>query len=138
MFNKDGFRHIPMPSNDRYEGSLLQREILARSKPTTHSGHPSQMSPKFGSGKNVIHNESYTPMRNQMSAPPKSLLYSNSIVYIESEREKRAFTLCLNFCRQYNLWTLDAIVHQLETVYSECGVTKEIIADALRAYVLEK
>lgn len=128
-------KHIPMPSH--YEGSLLQKEILARSKPTTYSGHPSQQPPKFGNGKNVVHNESYIPM-NKQAAPPKSLLPPMCITFADSHRHEIAYDLCLNFCRTYPDWTLDAIVHQLETVYSGCGVTKEIIADALRAYILEK
>lgn len=58
--------------------------------------------------------------------------------HMNSAQETNAYHLALQFCRKHSYWPLDQVTPHLMTVYSDFGMTPEIVKKAICAYMDER
>jgi hypothetical protein len=62
----------------------------------------------------------------------------SKIIDKTSMRDSHAHILTSNFLRENSSWSIDSAYNYCMQYYAEFGITKEIFASALNAYILEK
>jgi hypothetical protein len=77
------------------------------------------------------------PSQRDISRLLKSSSYMNPNSH-DHEQIKNARTLIKNFLLQNSTWAVDSIIDYCLRTYRDYGVTRKIIADEIRAYVMNR
>ena len=75
---------------------------------------------------------------SRLRKSPSQMNISSHSQAIRESKFSNANTLVYNFLRENPNWAIDSLVSYCLSQYSDFGVTKEIISDQIKIYILEK
>jgi hypothetical protein len=88
----------------------------------------------------MAHPTDYASMRDisKLSKSPSTMNRKSMKTIDTLLSEEHAITLARNFLHQNPNWAIDSLVSYLMTQYADFGMTKEIISNQIKAYIMSR